>query len=258
MEKFCGVCGAAVHPLPGPASQLLSSVPPPQQTAPFTCSSCGNILKAEARFCNICGKSAGGSPSPAANAPAAPQASQSWAQPVPASSGETVVGVIGNARRMKMLGASWDTFALVVTDRRMILAQLTADRLTAAYKEAAEKAKAEGKGFFLQWADQIALSFQYCERYRTLPPDQTLQETANNRAIPNGRITSLNFRLKESGKGGMEYHEFQLTIDTVDGKFEFLIGEDDRFTDLLRRVYGEKVHMPFGYVSAGGVRIRFF
>ncbi|MDO8871380.1 MAG: hypothetical protein Q7V05_01420 [Methanoregula sp.] len=45
---------------------------------------------------------------------------------------------------MKMPGAAWDTYALVVTNRRMILAQLTADMLNAAYKEAAERAKAEG------------------------------------------------------------------------------------------------------------------
>ncbi|MDP2797401.1 MAG: hypothetical protein Q8N94_07830 [Methanoregula sp.] len=45
---------------------------------------------------------------------------------------------------MKMPGAAWDTYARVVTNRRMILAQLTADMLNAAYKEAAERAKAEG------------------------------------------------------------------------------------------------------------------
>jgi hypothetical protein len=63
---------------------------------------------------------------------------------------EQVIGVIGNARKMKMLGIAWDTYALVVTDSRMILAQLTAAMLNTAYKEAAERAKAEGKGFLGQ------------------------------------------------------------------------------------------------------------
>ena len=44
---------------------------------------------------------------------------------------------------MKMRGASWETYALVVTVRRLIMAQITADMLNAAYKEAAGRAKAE-------------------------------------------------------------------------------------------------------------------
>ena len=34
--------------------------------------------------------------------------------------------------------------------------------------------------------------------------------------------------------------------------------EDERFTRLLRQVYGTKVQLPFGYNPEGGVWIKFF
>ncbi|MCX6692216.1 MAG: hypothetical protein NTW33_09275 [Methanoregula sp.] len=49
-----------------------------------------------------------------------------------------------------------------------------------------------------------------------------------------------------------------LTLTTIDGKFGFLIGEDERLIELLRQAYGTKVHLPFGYVSSIGVRIKYF
>jgi hypothetical protein len=65
-------------------------------------------------------------------------------------------------------------------------------------------------------------------------------------------------KIMESGSGDTEYTEFRMLIESAEGKFEYLIAEDDRFINLLKTVYGEKVHMPFGYFKAGGVRLKFF
>jgi hypothetical protein len=177
--------------------------------------------------------------------------------PPPAAAGsEEVVGVIANARKTKLLGA--DYFNIVVTDRRMILAQMTQPMLNAAIMEAQARAKAEGKGFFAIMKDQMAAQFQFAKRYDTMPPDQALAETAGNRAIPNDRISAISMKLRDTGSGEVEYTEFKMVVESADGKFEFMIGEDDRFINLLKHVYGEKVHMPFGYMRAGGVRIKFF
>lgn len=157
-----------------------------------------------------------------------------------------------------MLGASWDTYALVVTDRRMILARLTTEMLNAAYKEAAERAKAEGKGFLEQMAHQMSVAFQYCQKYETMPPEFAIAETKGNVAIENVRITAVDMKDKPTHKGSMEYHEFIMTVKSADGKFEFYIGEDERFINILKAAYGDKVHMPFGYSMAGGVRIKLF
>jgi len=159
---------------------------------------------------------------------------------------------------MKMLGASWDTYTIVVTNRRIIFARMTQAMLNAAITEAQAKAKAEGKGFFAIMKEQLAAQFQFSRRYETMNPDQALAETTGNKSLENGRITAINMKLRDSGSGEMEYTEFRMVIDSPEGKFEFMIGEDDRFINLLKSTYGEKVHMPFGYFRAGGMRIKFF
>jgi RNA polymerase subunit RPABC4/transcription elongation factor Spt4 len=245
-EKFCGICGTTVvaSRIPAPAQQPLVQK---------TCSACGAPVNDTTKFCGGCGAPVGASFRPSEVTPATAPGATAVQQ-----GGEQVIGVIGNARKMKMLGASWDTYALVVTDRRLILAQLTADMLTAAYKEAAEKAKAEGKGFLEQMAHQMSVAFQYCRKYETLPPDLALAETKGNRAIENIRITAINVKNKPTHDGSLEYHEFIITVQSADGKFEFHIGEDERFITILKTAYGEKLHMPFGYSMIGGVRIKLF
>ena len=157
-----------------------------------------------------------------------------------------------------MFGASWDTYTLVVTNRCLIIAQMTQALLNAAIMEAQSKAKAEGKGFFAIMKDQMAAQFQFALRYETLSPDSTLAETPGNREIYNTHITAIDMKIMESGSGDTEYTEFRMLIESAEGKFEYLIAEDDRFINLLKTVYGEKVHMPFGYFKAGGVRLKFF
>ena len=154
------------------------------------------------------------------------------------------MGVIGNARKMKMFGTSWDSYTIVVTGWRMIFAWMSQAMLNAAIREAQEKAKAEGKESLAIMKDPMAAQFQFALRYETMSPDLVLAETTNNRAINNARITAIRMKLKDSGSRHMEYTEFRMIIESLDGKFEFMIGEDDRFINLLRTVYGDRVHMP--------------
>ena len=245
-EKFCGICGATV-------AARVPAVAPPQPVQKI-CSACGAPVNNTTKFCGGCGAPVGASFRSTAVAPPVPYAGVAPAVP---QGGEQVIGVIGNARKMKMLGAAWDTYALVVTNRRMILAQLTADMLNAAYKEAAERAKAEGKGFLEQWTHQMTVAFQSCPKYETMPPEYALAETNGNRAIENLRISTINMKEK-SNRDTVEFAEFIMTVQSADGKFEFHIGEDDRFINTLKAAYGEKVHMPLGYFKAGGVRIKLF
>ena len=185
-------------------------------------------------------------------------ASQSAYAAVPsrAGSAEEVIGVIGNAKKMKMFGASYDTYSIVVTNRRMIFAQLTQALANTAIMEAQAKAKAEGKGFLGIVQDQMAASFGFALRYEKMTPDQALAETPGNIAIENSRISAIKMQLKDSVN--TNYSEFKTVIDSMDGKFEYMIAEDERFTNLLKTVYGDRLHMPLGYFSKAGVRIKFF
>ena len=249
-EKFCGICGAPVV-----ATRVPAAVPP--QPVQKTCSACGAPVNDTTKFCGGCGAPVGASFRPAEVAQPAFAPYAGVASAVPQGT-EQVIGVIGNARKMKMLGASWDTYALVVTDRRFILAQITSDMLNAASREAAAEAKAQGTGFLGQMAHQMSAFFRYCQRYETMPPDLILAETQGNRAIENARISAVNIKVKGGPEGSSEYNEFIMTLVSADGKFEFHIGEDDRFINILKTAYGDRVHMPFGYFRVGGARISLF
>ena len=63
--------------------------------------------------------------------------------------------------------------------------------------------------------------------------------------------------LHDSDSGEMEYREFKTIIDSSERKYEFMIAENERFINLSKGVYWDKVHMPFGYLSlSGGVLMK--
>ena len=247
LEKYCGICGSAVVAARAPAPAPAPAAPP----AGKFCGRCGSAISGTTKFCGTCGA--------AVNiiSPAGGDTSFRPAPPV-TTGGEEVIGVIANARKVKFLGASWDTWNIVVTSRRMIMVQMTSAMLNAAVAEAQAKAKAEGKGFFGIMKDQLSASFGYATRYETMNPDMTLAETPGNFAVENARITAINLKVKTSGSDDAEYTEFRISIESADGRHEYLMAEDDRYVNLLKQVYGDKVHMPFGYFKLGASRIKFF
>jgi hypothetical protein len=265
-EKFCGNCGRPVSP---PAADPQVPPQPAPQPPPLTvrvCNSCGCTVGPETKFCGNCGKpvcapAAGPqvpsqpAPQPAPVSGAAPPIAASPSSP-PAQR-EKIVGIIANAKKSKMFGAAWDTYSLVVTERRMIVAQLTQQMINAAIAEAQAKSREQGNGFFGAWADQLAATFQYAVRYETMSPDTALAETPGNFAIENSQITVVDLSLRDH-EDSSSYREFKLVIKSVGGKFEFMIAEDDRFINILKTAYGPKVSMPFGYHKMGDVRIKFF
>ena len=292
-DKYCSKCLVMVKdettvagPVPAAAPPAAAPAPVQAPAAGYVCSSCGSPLSGTEKFCGVCGAGAVASrpAEPAAAAPAAkfcnscgapvtettkfcggcgaPVGATFQAGPVtaaPRAGGEQVIGVIGNAKRMKMLGASYDSFNIIVTDRRMILSQMTAAMLNAAVAEAQVKAKAEGKGFFGIMKDQLAAQFQYSRRYETMDPDQALAETPGNAAIPNSSVSAISLQLRGGGyDDDNSYSEFKMTVTSAQGSFEYMIAEDDRFVTTLKTAYGDRVKMPFGYFKAGGVRVKFF
>ena len=242
-EKFCGICGSPVVAAKPPA--------PPAPPAGKFCGVCGAAISGTTKFCGSCGAAVTTAPTGGGDSSFRP------GPPVTAG-GEEVIGVIANARKVKFLGASWDTWNIVITTRRMILVQMTVAMMNASVAEAQAKARAEGKGFFGIMKDQLSAQFGYAVRYETMNPDLALAETPGNIALENARITAVNMKLRDTGSGEVEYTEFKLSVVSADGTFEYLMAEDDRYITLLKQVYGDKVHMPFGYFKVGASRIKFF
>jgi predicted amidophosphoribosyltransferase len=246
-EKFCGICGATVVAARAPAP-----VPAPAASpAGKFCGSCGAAISNTIKFCGSCGAAVNAAPPGGGDASFRPA-------PTVAAGGEEVIGVIANARKVKMLSVSWDTWNIVVTSRRMIMVQMTAAMINAAVAEAQAKAKAEGKGFFGIMKDQLSAQFRYAVRYEAMNPDMALAETPGNLSVENARITAIKMKLRDTGSGEVEYTEFKMVIESADGKFEYMMAEDDRYVNLLKQVYGDKVHMPFGYFKVGATRVKFF
>jgi hypothetical protein len=160
-------------------------------------------------------------------------------------------------RKPKSLGTS-DSFTVVVTNERIIFAQMTSEMVKQAIQQARSQAKAEGKGFWGQWSEQLKASFGYTQRYLTMDPSEALSETPGNFMISNNAIHEIKLHLKNINKGQnqAQLHEFELEIDSTSGKHKFRMEERDEYVNLLKQVYGEKLKMPFGYFSSHGVKFR--
>ena len=115
------------------------------------CENCGKPLKETAKFCGNCGtpveSSVKAEPVSAPVAPVIAEAEPSVSEkPQEPSLTEPVVSVL-MLRKPKSLGR-YDTYSGVLTNQRLIFAQMTSSMLKDAIKQAKEQAKANGKGFF--------------------------------------------------------------------------------------------------------------
>lgn len=177
--------------------------------------------------------------------------------PLPAQNfSETVFGVI-LLRKPKSLGR-YDPYTGIVTAQRMIFAQMTSDMLKQASQTAKEQAKADGKGFWGQMKDQFSAWYYYSQKYLIMDPSAALSETLGNFAVNNNTISEIKIKLKELDDENSSQRELEMKVDSTQGKYEFRLEEKDEYVNLLKQVYGERVKMPFGYLSSSGVRVKLF
>jgi hypothetical protein len=166
------------------------------------------------------------------------------------------LGIIPNVKKMKLTGQ--DTYAVVVTERRMILAQLTGEMLKQAAKEAQEKGKAEGKGFLGRWGDQLKATFTYSQKYWNIPPENTLSETLGNFAIENNDITKIELNEKQTGDNRADNWEIKIQSRQGENKYIFQGNMNDR--EMLKNVYGDRVKYPALFfekkVGSGSIKFR--
>ena len=243
--KFCGSCGAARNPTA--TTKTPENVKPAQPTQP---------KHERLSYYSPPSTQPPSAPVPVMQAPMAQAPPRMQPAPVqapaimqpaamPQVGGENTVGVI-LFRKPKSLGR-WDTYTGVVTSQRLVFAQMTSEMIKAAAQQSRDQAKAEGKGFFGQWSEQLKATWGYSQKYLSMPPQAILAETPGNFELYNSTISEIKVKLKGNGEGETRYLE--VTIHSTAGKFEFHIEENSNFTDLLKRVYGDRVKMPFGYFS---------
>ena len=155
---------------------------------------------------------------------------------------ETIAALIPLVRKPKSFGRS-DTYTLIVTDSRMVFAELTGDMMKQAAADAQRQGKEEGKSFFARWRDQIKACMTFSERYRQMTPDEALQENPGNFAIQNSSVKKIKVSSKEDSRGsddvGRSYTELKIEAGT---KFEFKVDGDSRsIKEVLKGVFGDIV-----------------
>jgi len=140
-------------------------------------------------------------------------------------------------RKPKSLGR-YDSFGGVITGKRMIFAQITSEMLKDAINMARDKAKAEGKGFFEQWADQLSASFGYVQKYLTMEPSAILSETPGNFDIDNSSIREIKLTRKDISQGNkkIKKYEFELEIKSSQGKYAFRMDDKDEYVKSMTDV----------------------
>jgi hypothetical protein len=239
------------------------------------CEKCGNQVSAEAKFCKSCGtklnptvqtKPVQAQPVAYPPPPPPPQFAttpaqappQNVAQPQPSPQGASSEQIIGAIvlRKPKSFGR-WDTFTGVLTSQQLIIAQMTSDMLKDAAMQARDQAKAEGKGFWGQWSEQLKASFSYTKRYLTMTPAAILAETPGNFAINNNTVREVKFKIKYLGNyDESSRKEWEVEIHSSAGKYEYRMDDNSQFVDLFKKVYPNRVKTPMGYFSKT-VNIRF-
>ena len=228
------------------------------------CSNCGKPTDPNAKFCSSCGASLNkfiNQPDPAQPrysatsttlpppSPYEPPVGQTSQMPQPQNTqvnSEQILGTI--ILKMPKSFGRWDSYTGVVTSQRLIFAQITTEIMKNAAHQASDKAKAEGKGFFGQWGDQLKSTYSYAARYFSMPPQAILAETPGNFELSNNMIIEIKVNQKLARKD-QQFYEFEVQISSTAGKYEYAMNQNNDYINLLKQVYGERVKMPFGYVS---------
>jgi hypothetical protein len=190
---------------------------------PNLCAQCGAPLQPNGRFCTQCGQptvATGSTPTSAG----------------PAQTDEPVLGVIPYVERRKSLFAA-DTFNLVVTPQRIILATVTAQMVKDEAARANAEAKSQGKGVLARtaatWNSRAAL----WQKYLTMPVADILAQHPGNSFIPLPQIKSAKIdRTFDSESNAPD----RLIIDTTAGKhaFELKNAGSNETRQLLKQVLG--------------------
>lgn len=147
------------------------------------------------------------------------------------ATGETVVDVTGTVTRVAgFMGVKQKQFVMIVTDRRLVFAEFTTEKLKELTREAKEHARAEGKGALGQIGATMNVSATAAEPYRTMAPDIALAENPTNFAIDRADVRKVKFKLGP-GDTGTE----MMIIKAGSGTYKFNVGSMRRVKEALAR-----------------------
>lgn len=150
------------------------------------------------------------------------------------------MGVVPNLST-GMLGQK--TYTLVITNYRLIFAQLTNQMVNQEIERAKAEAQQRGEGFFGKWAASAHSGFYYHNRYHNMHPQAILQENPNNYEIRPEQVKSVKIT---SGHHDTQYNQNipgKMVIKWTGGKVKFTLDrmEPQQIKNMLFPLLGSKV-----------------
>ncbi len=150
---------------------------------------------------------------------------------------ERITGVVPDLRT-GMFGNK--SFSLVITDRRLIFAQITNELL----KQEREKAVNDnGGGFMSKWKASMGSHYNFHERYFNMDPEAVLRENPNNYEIRPEQIHSvkLNSSRVWSNDGKQSPNKMVVKWSRGKNKYDFQRVNTNEVKKALQPLLGAKV-----------------
>jgi len=106
---------------------------------------------------------------------------------------ETIVGIIPNTHAGFFGNKCYN---LVVTNKRLIVTELTSEMIKSEAKKVAEESKQREEGIFKRFASTAFAGTKYYTRYQSMPINQIISENPNNFVIEPQMVKKIrvNFR----------------------------------------------------------------
>ncbi|MBN1934194.1 MAG: zinc ribbon domain-containing protein [Anaerolineae bacterium] len=221
-------------------------------SSPRFCGQCGAPLHADALFCSMCGRAVPQSPpqqvSGQQQAPqqfqqpySPPQQQQPQPSPRPAFAppAEPILGIVpGLQRQSGFLGMKVESFNLIATPHRLVLAFIPQEMMNEAVNAARNEAKSEGKGWLGQVAAQMGWLNVICRQYQTMSVEAILAQTPGSFFIALPTIRRV--RLDDVYDQDNNHAGTELVVETTGGKHKFkLVGMSARDArNVLKQVLG--------------------
>jgi hypothetical protein len=142
-----------------------------------------------------------------------------------------------------------EEWILIVTDRRLIGAKVTADLMKTIIQEARDQAKARGSGFFGQWGAQLKVGLHIAARFQAMPPDAIVAETAGNWCLYPGQVSRIRVQRRQSpgDEDSAPEDYLKIEIETPGGKGTYTTSSDGRHAPEIAALLGSL----FGPIVSG-------
>jgi hypothetical protein len=151
--------------------------------------------------------------------------------------GEEIVGIIPNTQS-GFLGQK--AYNLIVTNHRLIVAELTNDMIKNEMKKVKEDSKKQGDGFFTRWTKTMTSGANsYYKKYFSMPVENILNENPNNYCIFINNIKKIRVHNGYMHNEGKRIpNEIKIKWDNGKESFRFTSIESVEAKNILRKTFG--------------------